>query len=390
MNPVIKLQTRAPSDDVLAILRREFAATAAEHDEHASFPHHNFTRLAEFGLLTLTTPVDYGGAGGGLREAARVVRAVGAGEASTGLLLAMNYLMHHLLGNSRPAIYQTVARAALDGKGILNALQAEPDLGSAIRGGLPGTVATRLANGSWEISGRKAWATGSPIVNWWLVLARIDEGETPQIGSWLVPGKAQGLTVLPTWNHHGMRATASHELRFEKIIVPAEANLDIFTPGSEKFLQRGARIQIWNGLLLAALYDGIGIAGRDWLHSFLRERVPSNLGKPLATVPRIQAVVGEIESLLLINKTLIDDATYRADMIEALDPTRAQLVKHIVTNNVVRALELALSVTGNHGLDRRNPLERHYRDALCGRVHAPQSDIVLTNAGCNALSEDKV
>lgn len=100
--------------------------------------------------------------------------------------------------------------------------------------------------------------------------------------------------------------------------------------------------------------------------------------------------MGEIELLLLINKTLIDDATYRADMIEALDPTRAQLVKHIVTNNVVRALELALSVTGNHGLDRRNPLERHYRDALCGRVHAPQSDIVLTNAGCNALSEDKV
>jgi alkylation response protein AidB-like acyl-CoA dehydrogenase len=385
MNPVIKLQSPFPNDEVLASLRREFAATAAEHDEHASFPHHNFKRLAELGLLTLTTPADYGGAGGGLQEAARVVRAVGGGEASTGLLLAMNYLMHHLLGNSRPAIYQSVARAALDGKGILNALQAEPDLGSAIRGGLPGTVATRRADGSWEINGRKAWATGSPIVNWWLVLARVDEGETPQVGSWLVPGNAPGLSVLPTWNHHGMRATASNELLLEKVVVPAEATLDIMTPGSEKFLQRGARVQVWNGLLIAALYDGIGIAGRDWLYKFLRERVPSNLGKPLSTVPRIQAVAGEIESLLLINRTLIDDATYRADTVEALDPTRAQQVKNIVTNNVVRALELAMSVTGNHGLDRRNSLERHYRDALCGRVHAPQSDIVLTNAGRIAL-----
>ena len=58
----------------------------------------------------------------------------------------------------------------------------------------------------------------------------------------------------------------------------------------------------------------------------------------------------------------------------------------MVTNNVVRALELALSITGNHGLDRANPLERHYRDALCGRVHAPQSDSILTNAGRAALA----
>lgn len=390
MNPVIKLQIRTPSDEILASLRKEFAATAAEHDEHASFPRNNFKRLAELNLLTLTTPVDYGGAGGGLREAARVVRAVGAGEASSGLLLAMNYLMHHVLGVSRPSIYQKVARAALDGNGILNALQAEPDLGSAIRGGLPGTLATRLPDGRWEINGRKAWATGSPIVNWWLLLARIEEGETPQVGSWLVPGNSPGLTVLPTWNHHGMRASASHELQLEKVIVPADACLDILTPGSEKFLQRHARIQVWNGLLLAALYDGIALAGRDWLHNFLRQRIPSNLGAPLATVPRIQAVAGEIESLLLVNRTLIDDATYRADTIEALDPTRAQLVKHIVTNNAVKALELALSITGNHGLDRRNPLERHYRDALCGRVHAPQSDTILTNAGRSALSRDEL
>lgn len=385
MNPALKLQTSFPSDEALISLQEEFARTAAVHDEKASFPHDNFYRLAELDLLTLTVPTDYGGKGAGLREATRVVRAVGGGESSTGLLLAMNYLMHHLLGTARPPIYRTVARAASEGKGILNALQAEPDLGSAIRGGLPGTVARKLPDGSWEISGRKAWATGSPIVNWWLVLARVDTDSQPLVGSWLVPRATPGLEVLPTWNHHGLRATASHELRFEKVIVPPDANLDIFEPGSEKFLQRAARIQVWNGLLIAALYDGIAIAGRNWLRAFLKERTPSNLGQPLASVPRIQAVFGEIESLLLANRTLIDDAAFRADASETLDPVRAQLVKHLVTNNAVRALELALSVTGNHGLDRKNPLERHFRDALCGRVHAPQSDTVLTNAGRLAL-----
>jgi alkylation response protein AidB-like acyl-CoA dehydrogenase len=32
-------------------------------------------------------------------------------------------------------------------------------------------------------------------------------------------------------------------------------------------------------------------------------------------------------------------------------------------------VNLALELTGNHGLSRQNPLERHYRNVLCGRVH---------------------
>ncbi len=37
-------------------------------------------------------------------------------------------------------------------------------------------------------------------------------------------------------------------------------------------------------------------------------------------------------------------------------------------------MNIALELTGNHGLSRQNPLERHYRNVLCGRVHTPQSD----------------
>jgi hypothetical protein len=33
------------------------------------------------------------------------------------------------------------------------------------------------------------------------------------------------------------------------------------------------------------------------------------------------------------------------------------------------------------GLVRANPLERHYRDVMCGRVHTPQDDATRVNAG---------
>jgi alkylation response protein AidB-like acyl-CoA dehydrogenase len=99
----------------------------------------------------------------------------------------------------------------------------------------------------------------------------------------------------------------------------------------------------------------------------------------------LQGVVGEIESLLLVNDTLLRTATREADEQPLPNVANAQLVKHLVTTNAIKILDLALSITGNHGLDRRNPLERHYRDALCGRVHAPQSDTVLINAGKQSL-----
>jgi alkylation response protein AidB-like acyl-CoA dehydrogenase len=51
----------------------------------------------------------------------------------------------------------------------------------------------------------------------------------------------------------------------------------------------------------------------------------------------------------------------------------------------VAVVEDALSLTGNHGLARANPLERHYRDVLCGRVDTPQDDSTRVSAGRLAL-----
>ena len=51
------------------------------------------------------------------------------------------------------------------------------------------------------------YATGSPIVSWWLVYARTDEPSS-RVGSWWVRSRATGITYPQTWNHLGLRATA--------------------------------------------------------------------------------------------------------------------------------------------------------------------------------------
>ncbi|MCX2605781.1 acyl-CoA dehydrogenase family protein, partial [Klebsiella pneumoniae] len=97
---------------------------------------------------------------------------------------------------------------------------------------------------------------------------------------------------------------------------------------------------------------------------------PAGLGHPLSRLPRVQEKVGQIAGLLLEQA-----AALRFSAIEA------NLAKVTITDNAIQAVNIALELTGNHGLSRQNPLERHYRNVLCGRVHTPQSDSAWLAAG---------
>ena len=83
---------------------------------------------------------------------------------------------------------------------------------------------------------------------------------------------------------------------------------------------------------------------------------------------------------------LIDSFAAQADRdIASVTPASASLVKLTVTDNAIAAVGLAMELVGNPGLSRANPLERHYRDVLCSRVHTPQNDMILLDAGRQAL-----
>ena len=69
----------------------------------------------------------------------------------------------------------------------------------------------------------------------------------------------------------------------------------------------------WATLTVAALYNGVALAARDWLIGFLKDRVPSNLGAPLASLPRMQEALGEIEGLLTVNARLLSSGSRDVD-----------------------------------------------------------------------------
>ncbi len=369
-----------------ALLGAQFAATAAEHDRTGQFPRRNLEPLHAQGLLSLTVTRRFGGAEAGLAQSVAVITAIARGEPAPALVLAMQTLHHAGLARGRPwpgATYERVARGAVANGELINALRVEPELGTPARGGMPATIARRT-QGGWRVSGRKTFCTGIPVLTWLNVWLRTDEA-APRVGFVLVPAIAAGITVEPTWDQAGMRATESHDVVFDEVFVPDDHAVDLREPAA--WTGPDPQTGAWNACLVSAVYHGIALAARDWLAGWLHARVPSNLGAPLATVPRIQTEFGAIDGLLRLDARLLNAAAEAVDADPAsLPPTEAGLLKQRLTNNAIEAVQRALALTGNAGLARRNPLERHLRDVLCGRIHTPQDDSVFLAAGRDRLA----
>jgi alkylation response protein AidB-like acyl-CoA dehydrogenase len=380
--------TAVVSADELITRAQKLAPVLAEravvHDRDGRVAFESFQDLFDAGLLSLTVPTALGGHGANARTTSRVLGVIAQADPSTALILSMHYIQHFEM--ARNSEYPTrlarkLARESVEAGALINALRVEPALGSPSRGGLPETVARRTETG-WRLTGHKIYSTGAPILKWYSVWAKTDEVE-PRLGLFLVPAGLPGTRIIETWDHLGLRASGSHDVIFDDVVIPLDYEIELRKP--EAWRTADPTQALKHGVFVAAIYDGIARAARDWIVTFLNTRTPSSLGAPLATLPRAQEIVGAMEARLIVNARLIASAA--RDFDEGIVPgaIESNVIKLTVTNNAVAVVEDALSLSSNHGLSRANPLERHHRDVLCGRVHTPQDDATRIAAGRAAL-----
>ena len=366
-------------------LALRFAERASAHDADSSFPFENFADLREAGLLALTVPEEYGGLGANELDYVPVLERIAWGDASTALALGMHLsnigqLVEGKLWLDRlPAL----CREIVEQGAMLNAAQAEPELGSPSYGGVPATVARSDGAGGWRLTGRKIYTTGAPGLRYFIVLAAIEEPDQPvRLGTFLVPGDAPGVRVAKTWDAMALRASGSDDLVLEDAVLSPDALLDSRPVGAPD--PRGALGLPWGALTLATVYTGVALAARDEIAHFAATRVPTALGKPIGELPTVRLRLGEIEALILASRRAVYGLA--ADWVEhpALRPqlrAQAPLVKYLATNNAVRVTDLALRTAGGSGLQRTMRLEQLFRDARAGLINAPPDDAVLQNAG---------
>ena len=341
--------------------------------------------------LTLTIPERLGGLGGSVLDAVIAQEKVSRALGSAGLAANMHlqYIGASLVsGLWRQDMLATFLREAAANGYLINNCQAEAEMGSPARGGLPATTATRV-DGGWRIDGRKQWSTASRFLTHYAVSATVRAPDMPEhLGQFLVTASSPGVSVDPTWQALSMRESASHDLVFEGVFVPDADVIRVSAEGAP--FVPSPEVAPWHGLTFSATYVGIAVAARDWAARFAATRVPTNLGKPIGELPAVRAKLGEIEALLFSARRLVfgvarDWVERRADrpMVAAQVP----LAKYHATNAAVRVTDLALRIGGGVGLLEANPVERCFRDVRAGLIHPPLDDVALEGAARRALAE---
>jgi alkylation response protein AidB-like acyl-CoA dehydrogenase len=134
------------------------------------------------------------------------------------------------------------------------------------------------------------------------------------------------------------------------------------------------------------LYVGVARAAQEFFIKFANERVPTSLGRPIATTERIQTIAGEIEAQLIQAEEVLYGLAGRIDAGDPQALPRAAIAKLLITRSAINAVQAAFTALGNPALTRSNPLERHFRDIQCCRIHPPQDDAALITTGRRTLA----
>lgn len=384
--------------DLAAALAERLAPRVDADDRAGRFPIESYAELHQAGYLRLIVPREYGGEAADLYEIVLAQERLARGDGATAMAVDMTL---HLIGRMRELrawpepIFAAICRDIAEDGALINAAATEPELGSPSRGGLPATTATPT-DGGWLINGRKQFVSMAPALRYILTTVALPPGpDAPQgaTAGAIVRAGSGGLRLEDTWGDAlSLRTSGSYDVIYEDVFVPDEWLVERQPVGAPAAPPAAPVQMAWFGLTLAAVYLGIGQAACDAACAYARERAPSALGRPIATLPGIQRRIGEAEVALASARGLLHGAARAwAEQPERrgeLAPSIAA-AKYLCNSAALTATDPALRVAGGFGLTRRLPLERYYRDVRAGLTHPPQDDVALELVGRAALERTK-
>jgi alkylation response protein AidB-like acyl-CoA dehydrogenase len=368
-------------------LAQRFAGRAVEHDHAGTFPVDDFADLRGAGLMGLMVPVDLGGLGAGFAEYADVAYELARGNGATALVFNMHASVTGALAGIPEAMADAlgipgefftardrILAAAANGSFYAVAM-SERGAGSRLS-----AITTSYARDgdSFHIKGAKAFVSGAGHADAYLVAAR--SSEDPEVVSqFLVPSSSAGVTVEPTWDSLGMRATGSHDVHLDVVVDPS-----MLLGGVEGLALWFAQLMPhWLIASYAAVYVGVAQAAVD-------AAVEHVTARGLADLPAIRARVGRADAAVSAARLAVREAARRVDEDPGGVETnrwvwRAKLLAGDTAAEVAASM---LAAAGTSATRRGHPLERLYRDARCGALQPATSDVCADWLGIAALGGD--
>jgi len=362
----------------------EIAPHAAQWDRDHHFPTDVVQKMGALGLMGLTAPEEYGGAGmagedGGFTSLCLAIEEIGRVDQSMGITLeaAVGLGINPILTfgteeQKKTWLPDLVAGDKLAGFGL-----TEPGAGSDA--GATRTKAV-LENGEWVVNGAKQFITnsGSSITSVVTVTARTGDRADgrPEISTIIVPSDTPGFTAEKAYDKLGWHASDTHPLSFTDARVP-EANL--LGERGRGFAQFLATLDDGR-VAIAALAVGCIQACLDMSVQYAGER--QTFGGPIGRKQGLAFQVSDLQVMLDASRLLTYKAAAMKDAMDAGQSVSmgafkqaAAVAKLYATESAVTATRIATQVFGGYGFMEEYPVVRFYRDAKVLEIGEGTSEV---------------
>jgi len=352
---------------------RDFAETeikphVLEWDEAQHFPRDLFRRMGELGLMGVTFPEEFGGAGLGYIEYSITVEELARVDGSIGLSIAAhnslcsNHIFEYGSDRQRVELVTPLARGEKLGSWALTEPAAGSDA-SAMR-----TIAVQR-DGGWVINGSKNFITHGISSDVCVVMAITDrELRSRGISAFVVERGNPGFLTGRKENKLGVRASETASIIFEDCIVPGDNLIGERGRGFVNAMQilDGGRIAI------AALATGIAQGAYESALRYSKERY--QFGKPIAEFEAIQFKLADMATQIDAARLLTLRAARLKDQKRAVTK-EASMAKLYASEMAVKVCEEAIQVHGGYGYIKDYPPEKYWRDAKICTIGEGTSEV---------------
>ncbi|MBA3780662.1 MAG: acyl-CoA dehydrogenase family protein [Nocardioides sp.] len=362
----------------------EIAPYAAQWDRDHHFPIDVVKKMGALGLMGLTAPEEYGGAGlagedGGFTSLCLAIEEIGRVDQSMGITLeaAVGLGINPILTYGTDEQKQTWLPELVSGDKLAGFGLTEPGAGSDA--GATRTKAV-LTDGEWVVNGAKQFITnsGSEITSLVTVTARTGErdGGRPELSTIIVPSGTPGFTAEKAYDKLGWHASDTHPLSFEDVRVPEANLLGDRGRGYAQFLATldDGRVAI------AALAVGCIQACLDLSLQYAGER--QTFGGPIGRKQGVAFQISDLQVMLDASRLLTYKAADMKDQMEAGNVVStkdfkqaAAVAKLYATESAVTATRIATQVFGGYGFMEEYPVARFYRDAKVLEIGEGTSEV---------------
>ncbi len=341
---------------------------AAEIDKSNSFPSDLWREMGELGLLGITVPEEYGGAGMGYLAHVIATEEIARASASVSLSYGAhsNLCVNQIALNGTDAQRQTYLPGLVSGAHVGALAMSEAGAGSDVVGM---KIRAEKRNDRYVLNGTKYWITNGPDADTLVVYAKTDpDAGSRGITAFLIEKSMKGFSTSAHFDKLGMRGSNTAELVFDDVEVPFENVL-----GEEG---RGVAVLMsgldYERVVLSGIGTGIMAACLDEIMPYMVER--KQFGQSIGNFQLMQGKIADMYTKMNSARAYVYEVAKACDRGEVTRQDAAACVLYASEEAMVVAHQ-AVQAMGGAGFMNDSAVSRLFRDAKLMEIGAGTSEI---------------